>query len=147
MQLLKLIKEKGEKTTTKNIILFFFRVVLGLTLFIKGVNFARNQEFLEGLISNIDLLETLSFIKILIPFIHIIGGFLIMIGVYSRLMILIQLPIILAAIVFLLISGGITYYREIVFAVIILTLLISYLKFGDGFYSWKNLINSEKNIT
>ena len=147
MQLLKLIKEKGEKTTTKNIILFFFRVVLGLTLFIKGVNFARNQEFLEGLISNIDLLETLSFIKILIPFIHIIGGFLIMIGVYSRLMILIQLPIILAAIVFLLISGGITYYREIVFAVIILTLLISYLKLGDGFYSWKNLINSEKNIT
>jgi putative oxidoreductase len=146
MQLLKSIKETSERKITKNTILFFFRVVLGLTLFIKGINFVRNQEFLEGLISNIALLEKLSFLKIVIPFIHMLGGFFIIIGVYTRLMILIQLPIIAAAIVFLLISGGASYYREIIFALAIFILLISYLKFGDGLYSWKNLIKNEKNI-
>jgi len=146
MQILKPITERYKRKTTKSIILFLFRIILGLTLFIKGINFVRNQEFLEGLISNAALLENLSFLKIVIPFIHILGGFMIIIGVYSRLMIFIQLPIILAAIVLLLISGGMSYYREIAFALAILILLISYLKFGDGLYSWNNLIKNEKNI-
>jgi uncharacterized membrane protein YphA (DoxX/SURF4 family) len=146
MQILKPITERYKRKTTKSIILFLFRIILGLTLFIKGINFVRNQEFLEGLISNAVLLENLSFLKIVIPFIHILGGFMIIIGVYSRLMIFIQLPIILAAIVLLLISGGMSYYREIAFALAILILLISYLKFGDGLYSWNNLIKNEKNI-
>lgn len=146
MQLLKPIKETDERKTTKNLILFLFRIVLGLTLFIKGINFIRNQEFLEGLVSNTALLENLTFLKIVIPFIHILGGFFIIIGLYSRIVILIQLPIIAAAIVFLFISGGMSYYREIAFAVAIFILLISYLKIGDGIYSWKDLINNEKNI-
>lgn len=146
MQLFKPVIEAGENKTTKNIILFFFRVVLGLTLFIKGINFVSNQEFLEGLISNITLLEKLSFLKIAIPFIHILGGIFIIIGVYTRPVIVIQLPIIFGAIVLLLISGGMSDYIEIIFAMIIFILLISYLKFGDGFYSWKNLINKEKNL-
>jgi hypothetical protein len=45
-----------------------------------------------------------------------------------------------------LISGGMSYYREIIFALVVFILLISYLKFGDGVYSWKTLINNEKNI-
>ena len=134
------------KNKSGTIVLLIFRVILGFTLFIKGINFVRNKEFLEGLISNIILLEKLSFLKIIIPFIHILGGFFIIIGVYTRLVILIQLPIIFAAIVLLIISGGMSYYREIIFALTILILLISYLKFGDGFYSWKNLISNEKNI-
>lgn len=146
MKLSNPIKETDRRKTTKNVILFLFRVILGLTLFIKGINFVRNQEFLEGLISNIVILQKLSFLKIVIPFIHLLGGFLIIIGVYTRLVIMIQLPIIMAAIVLLIISGGMSYYREIAFALSILILLISYLKFGDGLYSWKNLIKNEKDI-
>ena len=146
MQILKLIKETERKKAKKNLILFVFRVILGMTLFIKGINFVRNDEFLEGLISSTVLLQKLSFLKIVIPYIHILGGFFIIIGVYTRLMIFIQLPIILAAIVILLISGGISYYREIAFALSILILLASYLKFGGDFFSWENLIKSEKNI-
>lgn len=141
-----MVRQSIMKKNSVTTLLLLFRIILVFTLFIKGINFVSNQEFLERLISNTVLLKNLSFLKIVIPFIHILGGFLILIGVYSRLMILIQLPIIIAAIVFLLISGGMSYYREIVFAFIILILLMSYLKFGDGFYSWKNLINNEKNI-
>ena len=128
------------KNKSGTIVLLIFRVILGFTLFVKGINFVRNKEFLEGLISNIILLEKLSFLKIVIPFIHILGGFFIIIGVYTRLVILIQLPIIFAAIVLLMISGGTSYYTEIIFALTILILLISYLKFGDGFYSWKKFV-------
>ncbi len=145
MQLLKSIKSTNERQATVNLIIFFFRIILGLTLFIKGISFIRNREFLEGLISNISLLEKLSFLKMVIPWIHLLGGFFIMIGVYTRLVILIQLPIIFMAIVFLLISGGTSYYGELAFAMTIFILLVTYLKYGDDVYSWKNLIKSEKN--
>ena len=147
MKFLKQINKKDKRNTSKSLVLVFFRIFLGLALFIKGINFARNQELLEKVILNIALLEKLSFLKIVIPFIHILGGFCIIIGVYSKLAILIQIPILLAAITILLISGAIFYYREILFAVTILILLFIYLKFGDGFYSWRNLINNEKNIS
>lgn len=147
MKLLKRIEKKDTRNTSKSLMLLFFRIVLGFTLFIKGINFARNQEFLEGIVSNISLLEKLSVLKIVIPFIHVLGGFCITIGFYSRIMILIQLPIILGAIVVLLISEGMSYYKEVLFAATIFILLLFYLKFGDGFYSWKNLVNNEKNIT
>lgn len=147
MKFLKQINKKDKRNTSKSLVLVFFRIFLGLALFIKGINFARNQELLEKVILNIALLEKLSFLKIVIPFIHILGGFCIIIGIYSKLAILIQIPILLAAITFLLISGAIFYYREILFAVTILILLFIYLKIGDGFYSWRNLINNEKNIS
>ncbi len=128
------------------IILLVFRVILGLTLFIKGVSFIRNKVLIETLISKNAILEKFTFLNLLIPFIHILGGFFILIGIYTRTAILIQIPIIIAAIIFLIKSGGDSYFNEIAFAVTILIMLVIYLKFGDGFYSWKNLINKEKDI-
>jgi uncharacterized membrane protein YphA (DoxX/SURF4 family) len=128
------------------IISLIFRVILGLTLFIKGVSFIRNKVLIETLISKNAILEKLTFLNLLIPFIHILGGFFILIGIYTRIAILIQIPIIIAAIIFLFNSGSDAYPKEIAFAVTILIMLVIYLKFGDGFYSWKNLINKEKDI-
>jgi len=71
MKLLKRIEKKDTRNNSKSLMLLFFRIVLGFTLFIKGINFARNQEFLEEIVSNISLLEKLSFLKIVIPFIHV----------------------------------------------------------------------------
>jgi uncharacterized membrane protein YphA (DoxX/SURF4 family) len=128
------------------IVSLIFRVILGLTLFIKGVSFIRNKVLIETLISKNAILEKLTFLNLLIPFIHILGGFFILIGIYTRIAILIQIPIIIAAIIFLFNSGSDAYPKEIAFAVTILIMLVVYLKFGDGFYSWKNLINKEKDI-
>ena len=134
------------KKINNRIILLVFRVILGLTLFIKGVSFIRNKVLIETLISKNAILEKFTFLNLLIPFIHILGGFFILIGIYARTAILIQIPIIIAAIIFLIKSGGDSYFNEIAFAVTILIMLVIYLKFGDGFYSWKNLINKEKDI-
>jgi len=128
------------------IVSLIFRVILGLTLFIKGISFIRNKVLIETLISKNAILEKLTFLNLLIPFIHILGGFFILIGIYTRIAILIQIPIIIAAIIFLFNSGSDVYPKEIAFAVSILIMLVIYLIFGDGFYSWKNLINKEKDI-
>jgi uncharacterized membrane protein YphA (DoxX/SURF4 family) len=129
------------------IFLLFLRIILGLLLFIKGINFIRNDSILHQVFSEVELIQNLSVLRIVIPWIHILGGFFILIGVYTRLMILAQLPLVIGAIFVLLNAKQNTFFTvEIFFALTILVLLVFNLKFGDGFYSWKNLIKKEKEV-
>lgn len=129
------------------IFLLFLRIILGLLLFIKGINFIRNDSILHQVFSEVELIQNLSVLRIVIPWIHILGGFFILIGVYTRLMILAQLPLVIGAIFVLLSAKQNTFFTvEIFFAITILVLLVFNLKFGDGFYSWKNLIKKEKEV-
>ncbi|GDX42986.1 hypothetical protein LBMAG22_15150 [Bacteroidota bacterium] len=127
--------------------LFVFRIILGIALFAKGISFLRDKALLENLISNSIPQEKFSILGLLIPYVHIAGGFFIIIGLYIRAAILIQIPIIIGAIILLLKSGGKSYQGEIIFAALILIMLIVQLAYGDGLYSWRNLLNKEKNIT
>jgi len=129
------------------LILLVFRILLGIILFAKGISFLRDKALLENLISNSITEEKFSIVGLLIPYIHIAGGFFIIIGLYIRVSILIQLPIIIGAIILLLESGGKPYQGEILFATLILIMLLVQLVYGDGLYSWRNLLNKEKNIT
>ena len=129
------------------LILLVFRILLGIILFAKGISFLRDKALLENLISNSITDEKFSIAGLLIPYVHIAGGFFIIIGLYIRVAILIQLPLIIGAIILLLKSGGKLYQGEIIFAALILIMLIVQLAYGDGLYSWRNLLNKEKNIT
>ena len=129
------------------LILLIFRILLGIILFAKGISFLRDKALLENLISNSITDEKFSIAGLLIPYVHIAGGFFIIIGLYIRVAILIQLPLIIGAIILLLKSGGKSYQGEIIFAALILIMLIVQLAYGDGLYSWRNLLNKEKNIT
>jgi uncharacterized membrane protein YphA (DoxX/SURF4 family) len=129
------------------LILLVFRILLGIILFAKGISFLRDKALLENLISNSITDEKFSIAGLLIPYVHIAGGFFIIIGLYIRVAILIQLPLIIGAIILLLKSGGKSYQGEIIFAALILIMLIVQLVYGDGLYSWRNLLNKEKNIT
>jgi uncharacterized membrane protein YphA (DoxX/SURF4 family) len=129
------------------LILLVFRILLGIILFAKGISFLRDKALLENLISNSITDEKFSIAGLLIPYVHIAGGFFIIIGLYKRVAILIQLPLIIGAIILLLESGGKSYQGEIIFATLILIMLIVQLAYGDGLYSWRNLLNKEKNIT
>lgn len=136
-----------ESKLFNKIILLLFRVVLGGALFIKGVDFIRNKVVLRQVISGTDVLEKLSILEAVIPWIHILGGLLILIGLYTRIVIFIQIPLVVGAIIFLYNTRSASFNStEMIFAVIILILLLFYLKFGDGFYSWKNLIRNERDI-
>ncbi len=141
-------KSLEEKRTFGKILLLVIRVTLALLLFIKGVNFIRNDYILNQVFTEVDLIKKLSFLRLLIPWIHLLGAFFILIGVYTRLMIMIQIPLVIGAIFVLLIEKQHAFFNtEIFFASTILALLIFNLKFGDGFYSWRNLIQKEKEVS
>jgi uncharacterized membrane protein YphA (DoxX/SURF4 family) len=129
------------------IIILLFRVILGGALFIKGIDFIRNKAILRQVISEIDFLEKFSILEAAIPWIHLLGGLFILIGMFTRIVIFIQIPIIIGAIIVLYNTKNTSFYStEMIFAVTILLMLFIYLKFGDGFYSWKNLIHKERDI-
>jgi uncharacterized membrane protein YphA (DoxX/SURF4 family) len=136
-----------ESKLPNKIIILLFRVILGGALFIKGIDFIRNKAILRQVISEIDLLEKFSILEAAIPWIHLLGGLFILIGMFTRIVIFIQIPIIISAIIVLYNTKNTSFYStEMIFAVTILLMLFIYLKFGDGFYSWKNLIHKERDI-
>ena len=136
-----------ESKLPNKIFVLLLRVVLGGALFIKGVDFIRNKAVLRQVVSETDLLEKFSVLEAAIPWIHLLGGLLILIGLYTRIVIFIQIPLVVGAIIVLFNTKNASFYStEMIFAVTILTMLIIYLKFGDGFYSWKNLIHKERDI-
>ena len=136
-----------ESKLPNKIFVLLLRVILGGALFIKGVDFIRNKAVLRQVISETDVLEKFSIIEAAIPWVHILGGLLILIGLYTRIVIFIQIPLVVGAIIVLFNTKNASFYStEMIFAVTILTMLIIYLKFGDGFYSWKNLIHKERDI-
>jgi uncharacterized membrane protein YphA (DoxX/SURF4 family) len=136
-----------ESKLPNKIIVLIFRVILGGALFIKGVDFVRNKAVLKQVISETDLLDKFSILETAIPWIHLLGGLLILIGMFTRIVIFIQIPLVVGAIIVLFNTQNTSFFStEMIFAVTILLMLIIYLKFGDGFYSWKNLIHKERDI-
>lgn len=75
------------------------RVILGAFLILKGVLFAQNTSYLEEIAQPFGL-ENLSFFTVhLIPMIHIAGGVLIVIGLLTRLVTAVHIPILLGAVI------------------------------------------------
>ena len=83
-------------------ILDVIRMVLGLFLFIKGVIFFNNAAYLRYLIiENKAIRESPEIITALIYYVtymHIVGGALIFLGLYTRLWALLQFPIVFGAV-------------------------------------------------
>src|ERR1700753_3228824 len=83
--------------------LVIVRIGLGLFLMAKGINFMHNSTLLERLIYGGNYLaeNQTHFLPILITWANLLGGFMIMIGLMTRLMALIQVPILIGAIIFI----------------------------------------------
>lgn len=113
------------------------RIVLGIFLCYKGVDFLRNT---SDLISLMTLRSPFgSFVIILVAhyvaFAHIIGGFFLTIGMFTRAACLIQIPILIGAIIFVNISAtrnAFSPYSELFLSILILLLLIYFLIIGNG---------------
>jgi uncharacterized membrane protein YphA (DoxX/SURF4 family) len=113
--------------------LVVLRVGLGLCLFIKGISFMSNAVVLEKAISGSVASHAISWLPIAITVLHLLGGFLIIIGLFTRLAVLVLIPILIAAIIYIgtheaQMGGG----NEFIFAGIILVLLIIFLIVGSG---------------
>ena len=119
--------------------LVVLRVILGVSLFFKGISFMNNAVLLNQLISGSVMSETSDWLPLLITWAHLLGGFLIIIGLLTRWAVALQIPILIGAVVFItrqnsLISSG----SEIGFAFAILILLFVFLVEGGGPLSLDN---------
>jgi uncharacterized membrane protein YphA (DoxX/SURF4 family) len=113
--------------------LIILRVVLGISLFLKGISFLSNTIALENLLAESSIRFSPAWLILLITWVHLLGGFLIIIGLFTRWAILPQLPILLGAVLFVNAPKGIfAAESEFAFSLVVLILLLFFFVEGSG---------------
>lgn len=122
------------------------RIALGIFLCYKGVDFLYNMsEMMTLMTGNVPFGSLLLlFIGHFVVFAHIIGGFLMILGVLTRFAALIQIPILIGAIIFINSSGSLMRpYSELLISILVLLLLIFFLVVGNG--PWSVSLNADED--
>src|SRR5580700_9779748 len=122
------------------------RILLGIFLCYKGVDFLMNLGTMLGLITS--KMSFGSFSSMLmsnyIAFAHLLGGILLILGVLTRFACLIQLPILLGAIFFINLNREM--YRplsEVALSILVFLLLVLFLVIGNGRLSFLTFKDDE----
>ncbi len=118
--------------------LVVLRVALGLSLFAKGISFVNNNAALDQLIAGSFVSNAVHWLPLAITSAHLLGGFLIIIGLLTRWATLFQIPILIGAVIFISRQSGTFSLSEFIFALVILVLLIFFLFEGGGPISLDN---------
>lgn len=112
--------------------LVVFRVALGLSLMLKGISFISNNVSLQLLLRDTSFASQ-NWLTTAIPWIHLLGGFFIVIGLFTRWAVLAQIPILLGAVFLINIPrGAFAGQSELGLSVIILVLLCFFFVEGGG---------------
>ena len=121
------------------------RIVLGIFLLFKGIEFARNSTTLNELISQQVPFSSLLLVLLghYVIFAHIMGGFLLALGLLTRLACLIQIPILIGAIVFVNVDLT-NHFSEIILSIGILGLLIYFTVIGSGPWSLDRVMDRDE---
>jgi putative oxidoreductase len=123
--------------------LVILRVLLGLCLFIKGIGFIQNSVLLSGLLAQTSFLQNASWLNSVIPWLHLLGGSMILAGLFTRFWALVQIPILLGAVFFVNARSGIfAGQSDLLFSISILILLAFFFIEGGGPLSLDNYFRS-----
>jgi putative oxidoreductase len=109
------------------------RMALGIFLFIKGIIFITNIQYLVELISPIDAFDGGMYGMFIVHYIasaHFLGGILIFFGLLTRWSLIAQLPILLGAVVINFM--GEMHSENLLQALIVLGLCIFFTFYGSG---------------
>lgn len=127
--------------------LVVLRVALGLCLFIKGFDFIQNSVELTSFFSATSYFGKATWINTVIPWLHLLGGTMIIVGLYTRVWALAQIPILLGAVIFINMSTGpFAGETNVMFPLIILVLLVFFLIEGGGPISLDNYFRNYRKI-
>ena len=127
-------------STTHPKLLLLLRAALGVALVSKGISFMSDTISLKALLAQSGFGFLPDWIALVITWIHLLCGFLITIGLFTRLSALIQIPILIGAVVINLSSGFFMPGSELVFSLLILALLVFFLFEGGGELSLDDFI-------
>ena len=119
---------------TYPVLFLMLRVLLGMTLVIRGIYFLISIEPLYFLIkeSSLSGLNMSMALALFVCWVHTLGGTFIILGLLTRISVWAQIPIILGAIFFINVNSG---YPDFILAVVVLILLIVFAFAGAGKFS------------
>ena len=112
------------------------RIAFGIFLLIKGIEFANNTARLTETMANSMSINPVLF-SLMIQYIifgHIIGGFLVAVGLFTRLACILQIPILLGALIFVD-WDVMQHFSEFFLALLTLILLCYFTIIGSGPWS------------
>src|SRR6478736_5480504 len=118
--------------------LTILRIVLGGILIWKGINFIRDTSLVRSLIekTGVDIFSQYSgTLGLIVTILTLLGGLFITIGLFTRAVSIIQIPILLVAIFFVNIKNAGDNLFELILTIIVLGLLILFAIKGSGFLS------------
>jgi putative oxidoreductase len=121
----------SEKQQVNAILLL--RVALGLLLWFKGFSFISHTPELEALIAKSRFAEESHWLAGYVTWSHLFGGVMIMLGLLTRIAVLIQLPVLIGAVFFINAGHGVmTVDSQLGLSIIVLVLLAFFLWVGGG---------------
>ena len=125
----------------KSFVLLVARILVGAVLLIKGILFLSNSEQLEQMILSSRFAAGVVFLTGYITFAHLFGGVFIIIGLFTRIAALLQIPILLGA-VFLILPWQlhITGVEELILSIVVLGFLLFILWKGSGEFSMEQYL-------
>lgn len=116
-----------------SLILLIARIILGIILIAKGIFFISHAQQLKDLILNSRFSGWVGFLTAYVTFAHLFGGVFIIIGLFTRIATLIQIPVLLGALFFILPVHEINDMgSDLILSLIVLGLLIYVLRKGSG---------------
>jgi putative oxidoreductase len=116
----------------------FFRIVLGFFITYKGFYFVIHMDELEMTTSGINVYFAGMTLAHYVVFAHILGGPLIFFGLFTRIVCLMQLPILVGAVFMVNYPKGflsIGQHMELWASILVLAGLIVFMVFGAGKFS------------
>ncbi|RXK62324.1 DoxX family protein [Lacibacter luteus] len=112
--------------------LVVLRIALGFSLLLKGISFISNDATLQNILQQ-SIFSSQNWLVTLIPWAHLLGGILIIVGLFTRWAVLLQIPILAGA--FLLVLSQKSFMgsqSELGLSLMILVLLFVFFIEGGG---------------
>jgi len=123
----------GDKHHPK--ILDILRILLGLSLLVKGIGFFNNAAYLRYLIIENQAIKQspgiITAIIFYVTYIHLVGGTMILLGLFTRVAAILQLPVVFAAVFFVNILASYVN-AELWLSILTLALLVLFTIIGSG---------------
>jgi uncharacterized membrane protein YphA (DoxX/SURF4 family) len=115
-----------------------FRILLGIFITYKGLQFITHMDELKNTTAGITTWFAGAALAHYIIFAHILGGPLIVAGLFTRIVCFIQLPILIGAVIFVNAPKGflsLGNHMELWVSLVVLVGLVVFMIFGAGRYS------------
>jgi putative oxidoreductase len=145
MSLIQKIEDWGDRHHPRWIDIL--RILLGLVIFLKGIQFVGNTEALMQIMDRSKFPWVSFTLAHYVAFSHLVGGLLIMLGLLTRVAIAFQLPVLIGAVIFINAQRGFfSVNSELSFSLIVLFLLLFFLVEGSGPLSVDEFMRRHRHV-